>query len=108
MAPVPAQPRRKGCHTDRVRTTPLVGTKPWFGPRRFGWGLSPISIEGWVATVVAVGLTIVMARKPSQHGVVPRLPSLCLVAIALAKGTAPGGPRQRAAFVESRVAATRD
>ncbi len=89
-----------------MRTTPLVGTKPWFGPRRFGWGLSPISIEGWVATVAALGLTIAIARKPSDHGLVRRLPSLCLVAVALATGTAPGGPRQRAAFIEARAAAT--
>ncbi len=24
----------------------------WFGPKRFGWGASPVSWEGWVATIV--------------------------------------------------------
>lgn len=26
----------------------------WFGPKRIGWGASPASWEGWVATVVFV------------------------------------------------------
>jgi hypothetical protein len=26
----------------------------WFGPKRFGWGASPASWEGWVATLVFV------------------------------------------------------
>jgi len=32
----------------------------WFGPKLFGWGASPISWEGWVATfifVIAMGGT---------------------------------------------------
>lgn len=24
----------------------------WFGPKRFGWGASPASWEGWLATLV--------------------------------------------------------
>lgn len=26
----------------------------WFGPKLFGWGASPISWEGWVATLVFI------------------------------------------------------
>ena len=32
----------------------------WFGPKLFGWGASPASWQGWVATlvfVVAMGVT---------------------------------------------------
>jgi hypothetical protein len=60
-----------------VRTTPLIGEKPWFGPRRAGWGFAPVSWEGWA--VIAV-----------------------FVAIAIAKGTSPGGRRARAAFERER------
>jgi hypothetical protein len=28
--------------------------KGWFGPKRIGWGVSPRSWEGWVATLVFV------------------------------------------------------
>ena len=39
--------------------------RPWFGPRRYGWGLTPISWQGWVLTgayVVAVfGLAITLS-----------------------------------------------
>ena len=89
------------CHNDRVRTTPLVGKKLWFAPRRFGWGLSPISIEGWLATIAALGVGIMIARKSSDRRLLSRLPAICLVVIALLKGTAPGGPRARAAFIEA-------
>lgn len=39
--------------------------KPWFGPRRFGYGVSPISGEGWAC----LGLYILsMAVIPSLWG----------------------------------------
>lgn len=28
--------------------------KGWFGPKRIGWGISPTSWQGWVATLVLV------------------------------------------------------
>jgi hypothetical protein len=28
--------------------------KPWFGPRKFGVGLRPVSWEGWVGTLLVV------------------------------------------------------
>jgi len=30
----------------------------WFGPKRFGYGVSPVSIEGWIATGLFVLLLI--------------------------------------------------
>jgi hypothetical protein len=37
-------------------------SKPWFGPKKFGVGLTPVSWEGWVCTllivVVVTGLTV--------------------------------------------------
>jgi hypothetical protein len=81
-----------------VRTDPLVGDKAWFGPRRFGWGLSPISVEGWVATGASLMAMVVMTRRFPDRPVLRRAPALALVAISIAKGTAPGGARARAAL----------
>jgi hypothetical protein len=78
----------------------LIGTKVWFGPRRLGWGLDPVSVEGFIV----VGATIVADRALKQReAAVPRwaLPS-ALVAVALLKGTPPGGPKARRAFKEAR------
>lgn len=30
----------------------------WFGPKRFGWGLSPKTWQGWVSVLVYAGLMI--------------------------------------------------
>ncbi len=29
-------------------------SKPWFGPRKFGFGFTPLSWEGWVCTILSV------------------------------------------------------
>lgn len=29
-------------------------SKPWFGPRKFGVGLTPVSREGWGGTLLVV------------------------------------------------------
>lgn len=31
-------------------------SKPWFGPRKFGFGLTPVSWEGWVCTFLVVAV----------------------------------------------------
>jgi len=28
--------------------------KPWFGPRKFGYGFTPVSSEGWICTFLIV------------------------------------------------------
>jgi hypothetical protein len=33
--------------------------KPWFGPKRFGWGLGPQTWQGWLLVgVVVAGIVI--------------------------------------------------
>ena len=48
--------------------------KPWFGPKRWGIGLSPRSWEGWlltVAVVLGVGFSGTMGGLESwQHGAI--------------------------------------
>ena len=41
---------------------------PWFGRKRFGWGLQPISWQGWVLTIayVAVAITLGVTLASSQ------------------------------------------
>jgi hypothetical protein len=85
-----------------VRVTPVLGEKVWFAPRRMGWGLSPVSLEGWVATVVVIAVGFIMKRRPDlprwMSGAV-MVPFIVLVAL---KGTSPGGPRARSQFESSR------
>jgi hypothetical protein len=39
----------------------------WFGPKVFGWGASPASWEGWLATLVMI-LAMVVAGLIIQPG----------------------------------------
>jgi hypothetical protein len=81
-----------------VRTSPLIGRKAWFGPRRLGWGLGPVSAEGWLVTL---GFTV-LALSTSKRTVAPkwvRYPILgSFLLLLILKGAAPGGARARADF----------
>jgi hypothetical protein len=81
-----------------MRTTPRIGTKPWFGPKlMLGWGWSPISAEGWVATGATIGVVVVMAVAVDNVPVmltVDALAVIALIALCMLKGTSPGGPRE--------------
>ena len=41
---------------------------PWFGRRRYRWGLQPISWQGWALTIayVAIAVTLGVALASSQ------------------------------------------
>jgi hypothetical protein len=46
-----------------------VAGRPWFGPRRYGWGLKPVSWQGWALTgayvaAVFAGATTLATRQP--------------------------------------------
>lgn len=83
-----------------MRTKPLLGKKAWFGPRRFGWGLEPVSVEGWLVTAAALWLGLLIRRRRGKSA--ERRIGPALVLVAFLKGTSPGGPRARKAFVEAR------
>ena len=40
-------------------------TKLWFRRKRFGWGWTPVSVEGWVS--LGVYVAIIAAIVPAQH-----------------------------------------
>ncbi len=90
-----------------MRTAPLIGTKAWFGPRRLGWGLGPVSPEGWLVT----GLFVTLATMARRRGLRGRAPALALLIpfllVAVLKGTSPGGPRARRALEAVRQAGSK-
>jgi MFS-type transporter involved in bile tolerance (Atg22 family) len=85
-----------------VRTKPLIGRKAWFGPRRFGWGLAPVTAEGWAVVVIAIAAAVILASV-DRHA---RWLGLVVVAVLLIftflKGTSPGGPGAWKEFQASR------
>lgn len=76
-----------------MRSTPLVGRKLWFGPRRFGWGWDPVSWEGWAAMAAWVALMLAAGLLPDGWEVGGAIAAaLGLVVTCILKGTNPGGP----------------
>jgi len=67
-------------------------TKIWFKARRYGWGWTPASVEGWIVTLVLVLLLLastVIFIRAVQAGAEPRLATLLfLVATALISSVA--------------------
>jgi hypothetical protein len=88
-----------------VRTKPLIGRKAWFGPRRYGWGLSPVTAEGWGVVAVAVGAAIVLVSVDRHARWLSLIVVAALIAITFLKGTSPGGP---AAWEQYRADRDRD
>lgn len=85
-----------------MRTKPLIGRKAWFGPRRLGWGLSPVSAEGWVVTGVAVVAAIGVATLARRERWAALLVVAALLIVVFLKGTSPGGSREWREFRASR------
>jgi hypothetical protein len=91
-----------------MRTKPLLGQKAWFGPRQLGWGLSPVSAEGWVVTAAAAAATVGLAvadRRDRWTALIARKSAIVvipLVVIVFLKGTSPGGPRAWEEFQASK------
>jgi hypothetical protein len=78
-----------------MRVTPLLGSKVWFGPRRYGWGWSPVSWEGWAvmaAYVVGVLVVVPLAARGTTAALALVGVTAALMAVCVVKGTAPGGP----------------
>jgi CubicO group peptidase (beta-lactamase class C family) len=45
------------------------GRMPWFGRKRFGWGLRPISWQGWSLTIAYVVIVLTLgATLASSQG----------------------------------------
>jgi hypothetical protein len=91
-----------------MRTKPLLGRKAWFGPRQLGWGLSPVSAEGWAVTAAAAAAAVGLAvadRRDRWTALVARkfaIVVIPLVAVVFLKGTSPGGRRAWEEFQASK------
>lgn len=87
-----------------MRVKPLIGEQPWFGPRRGGWGWSPVTWQGWA--VIAFVLVAVLGATVARNGIalagsVAVLPLLMLLIVL--KGTSPGGPAAWKTFQRFRA-----
>ena len=69
-----------------------ITRKPWFGPRRFGWGWTPVAWEGWLVTGVIVVLIVVSGTvlPPTARTVAVIALVAVLMAVCYLTGGAPG------------------
>ena len=95
-------------NTGLVRMTPMLGRKPWFGPRRYGWGLNPITFEGWATIIVGIAAVIIIAATTKHHAWLAFLVVIALIAVVFIKGTSPGGRAEWEEFHNARDREDRD
>lgn len=80
----------------------MITQKPWFGARRFGYGWTPITAEGWFTLTTAVACEIaVMVALPEAA----KAPAALLVAAVLCAvcWLTSGPPGHKAAPVRGRT-----
>ncbi|HXL92949.1 MAG TPA: hypothetical protein VN969_28810 [Streptosporangiaceae bacterium] len=85
-----------------MRTKPLVGGKAWFGPRRLGWGLSPVTAEGWAVLVTGIGAAIALSAIVRHAAWLGLIVVAVTLGVVFLKGTSPGGPNAWQEFKESQ------
>jgi len=85
-----------------MRTKPLIGRKAWFGPRRLGWGLSPVTGEGWAVLAIGAGTAVVLASIDRHSRWLGLIVVAVMLVITFLKGTSPGGPEAWEEFQASR------
>lgn len=79
-----------------------MGRKAWFGPRRLGWGLGPVSPEGWAVSGIAVVAAVVVLMVDRHSRWEAFIVVIVLIAVTILKGTSPGGPREWEEFQAQR------
>ena len=83
--------------------TPLVGKKPWFGPKAVGgWGWAPSSWEGWVVLAVFSLVVYAALRVDGVGWLIVVGCTAALTGICIVKGTSPGNHERRAEFDHER------
>ncbi len=86
----------------RIRRHYKVGEGYWFAPRMFGWGATPVTWQGWLATLIFAGLLfgVVYATPGTYIKLVAATPIVLAFLLLLARKTEGGlhwqwGPRDR-------------
>ena len=41
--------------------------KPWFGPKRIGWGVGPRTWQGWLVTAAVIGVILLIRQLTILH-----------------------------------------
>ncbi|HSC18940.1 MAG TPA: hypothetical protein VLC74_08505 [Rhizomicrobium sp.] len=71
----------------------MITKHPWFGPKQFGWGWTPVSWEGWLVTAffvaVTVAASVVFGRSAMTFYVMIAVVG-GLIAVCWLTGTPPG------------------
>ncbi len=68
--------------------------REWFGRKRVGWGLRPVSWQGWVLTMLYLLIAYAAARALAAHHVVLFVIGLAVITAAyvlVAVATSRGG-----------------
>ncbi|HEY3637467.1 MAG TPA: hypothetical protein VGK90_04890 [Rhizomicrobium sp.] len=71
----------------------MITKRPWFGPKRFGWGWTPVSWEGWFVTVLSMAVVIaaIIVFSASPMTVYISVATVAaLIVICLLTGAGPG------------------
>ena len=64
--------------------------KPWFGPKQLGWGWRPITWEGWLTTLVLLGVIYFAVHHSSKSVPVILGLSFLFCIVAYLTGGKPG------------------
>jgi hypothetical protein len=67
-----------------------ITKEPWFGKRRIGWGLTPISVQGWVVTLIFILIVLLDAiyvYKTTLFVIILIVAVICYLAVALLTST---------------------
>jgi cell division protein FtsW (lipid II flippase) len=59
-----------------------------------GWGLSPVSPEGWAVTLVAIGAVVCVAVLTRHRWWAGLVVVVALLIVVFLKGTSPGGAKE--------------
>jgi hypothetical protein len=64
-------PDRQQLKRSWARGTAMFGKPDWFVEKKIGWGLTPITWQGWLYTLAWVGVIVVPFLMLTTRGLVP-------------------------------------
>ncbi len=58
----------------------MLGKKDWFRRKDMGWGIEPLTWQGWVYIAIAVGVMVLIQTVPDTWFVNPRARNIATIA----------------------------